>query len=190
MISWKMNRGQNIRDMHLKSSKMKYVLLLPFVQYDWSADWKWDQYSFTSWANKEPSFFMRFIGSSYSTNCPSPMARTFVQSITVGILWATVITVQLTNSVRIVLCRMVSVALSIDAVAGNIKLQTNVSIPYARAPAAGAPAGRAPGAPGLGVSSLRLGKRCGGSRFLLLVTDRTLTTWEWIAQETQYCILV
>nr|GMC67110.1 hypothetical protein SOVF_194470 [Ipomoea batatas] len=47
------------------------------------------------------------------------MARTIVQSITVGILWATVITVQSANSVLIVFCRIMSVALSIDAVASS-----------------------------------------------------------------------
>lgn len=33
-------------------------------------------------------------------------------------------------------------------------------------------------------------KRCGGSRFLLSVRDLTLTTFEWIAQDTQYCTLI
>ncbi|KNA04990.1 hypothetical protein SOVF_194470 [Spinacia oleracea] len=47
------------------------------------------------------------------------MARTLVQSITVGIMWATVITVQSANSARIVFCRIMSVALSIDAVASS-----------------------------------------------------------------------
>lgn len=31
-------------------------------------------------------------------------------------------------------------------------------------------------------------KRCGGSRTLLSVRDLTLTTFEWIAHDTQYCI--
>ena len=33
-------------------------------------------------------------------------------------------------------------------------------------------------------------KRWGGSRILLFSRDRTLTTCEWMAQETQYCNLV
>lgn len=52
-------------------------------------------------------------------NLPSLMARTLVQSITVGILWATVITVQSENSVLMVFCKIKSVALSIDAVASS-----------------------------------------------------------------------
>jgi len=52
-------------------------------------------------------------------NIPSLMARTLVQSITVGILWATVITVQSANSVLMVFCKIKSVALSIDAVASS-----------------------------------------------------------------------
>nr|GLL20095.1 hypothetical protein SOVF_194470 [Ipomoea trifida] len=63
---------------------------------------------------------------------PSLMARTIVQSITVGILWATVITVQSANSVLIVFCRIMSVALSIDAVASSstkILLFLNIARP-------------------------------------------------------------
>lgn len=48
-----------------------------------------------------------------------------VQSITVGILWATVITVQSSNSVRMVFCKIKSVALSIDAVASS---STNIRL--------------------------------------------------------------
>ena len=50
---------------------------------------------------------------------PSLMERTFVQSITVGILWATVITVESANSVLIIFCKIMSVALSIDEVASS-----------------------------------------------------------------------
>ena len=52
-------------------------------------------------------------------NSPSLIASTIVQSITVGILWATVITVQSAKSVLMVLWRMESVALSMDAVASS-----------------------------------------------------------------------
>ena len=46
-------------------------------------------------------------------------APALVDSITVGILWATVITVQLLNSVYTVFWIIESVALSIDAVASS-----------------------------------------------------------------------
>lgn len=62
---------------------------------------------------------------SFQNRCGSPslMERTIVQSITVGILCATVITVQSANSVRMVFCIIASVALSIDAVASS---RTNI----------------------------------------------------------------
>ena len=61
------------------------------------------------------------IEKGWSNICDSPslIARTTVQSITVGILWATVITVQSANSVWMVFWRIMSVALSIDAVASS-----------------------------------------------------------------------
>jgi hypothetical protein len=52
-------------------------------------------------------------------NIPSLIASTISQAITVGIRWATVITVQCLNSVRIVVWRKASVALSIEAVASS-----------------------------------------------------------------------
>lgn len=42
-----------------------------------------------------------------------------MQSITVGILWATVITVESANSALIIFCRIMSVALSMEAVASS-----------------------------------------------------------------------
>ena len=47
------------------------------------------------------------------------MARTFVQSMTVGILCATVTTVQSSNSVLIIFWRLASVVLSTEAVASS-----------------------------------------------------------------------
>ena len=58
------------------------------------------------------------------------MASTLVQSMTVGILWATVMTVQSANSLLIVFCRMASVALSIDAVASS---RTSILLLFSRA---------------------------------------------------------
>ena len=63
-------------------------------------------------------------------NSPSLIASTIVQSITVGILWATVITVQSANSVLIVFWRMESVALSMDAVASS---STSIRLLFSRA---------------------------------------------------------
>jgi hypothetical protein len=107
----------------------------------------YDQYSLTRSRNRDPSVSMSFLGLSYSTNLPgnvytslvwtmcngticqyapgngrnipSLIASTISQSITVGIRWATVITVQCLNSVRIVFWRTTSVALSIEAVASS-----------------------------------------------------------------------
>lgn len=61
---------------------------------------------------------------------PSLIPSTIVQSITVGILWATVITVQSANSVRMVLWMTESVALSIDAVASS---RTNIFLFFNKA---------------------------------------------------------
>ena len=63
-----------------------------------------------------------------------------------------------------------------------------------RAPRYLALAGAAPGAAGLSartfLPSLLNRKRCGGSRLRRSAVDRTRTTWEWIAHEMQYCILM
>lgn len=103
-----------------------------------------DQYSATSLEKKE-SDSISFEGSSYSTifpanqqfqflktynmheivqksgSCSVPKDRTMTLSlsITVGTLWATVITVQLENSSLMILCRITSVAESMDAVASS-----------------------------------------------------------------------
>lgn len=65
-------------------------------------------------------------------NSPSLMASTMLQSITVGILWATVMTVHSANSVLIDFWMIASVALSIDAVASsstNMRLLLNSARP-------------------------------------------------------------
>lgn len=47
------------------------AMLKKHVQLQWdSADWKWDQYSLTSFPKSDPSLFIKFIGSSYSTSFP------------------------------------------------------------------------------------------------------------------------
>ena len=54
-----------------------------------------------------------------SFEVPSWRAKTMSLSITVGIRWATVTTVQFENPWRIIRCRMASVVLSIEAVASS-----------------------------------------------------------------------
>lgn len=44
-----------------------------------SADWRWDQYSLTSCPNSDPSLFINFIGSSYSTSFPEIERKDFLK---------------------------------------------------------------------------------------------------------------
>ena len=82
------------------------------------------RYSFRSSLKKDHSISISVLGRLYSTILPLLITSTQVQSTTVGIRCATVITVLPLNSVLIIFWIIASVAVSMDAVASSrIKMQ-------------------------------------------------------------------